>query len=182
MRILREWLGVDRAPVSNPGQAEALRAIVDRLERLDPDRARWLAAFAYLLGRVAHADRDVSPAETTTMERLVEQTGHVAQEQAILIVQLAKMSNVLFGGTADYLVAREFGRIATHAEKLALLDCLFAVSAADESVELVEDNEIRRVSRELKIEHTAFIAARANYREHLKVLKKDTKPGGSEDP
>ncbi len=182
MRILREWLGLDRAPVSNPWQAEALRTILDQLEQLDPDRARWLAAFAYLQGRVAHADRNVSPAETATMERLVEQTGHVAQEQAILIVQLAKMSNALFGGTADYLVAREFGRSATHAEKLALLDCLFAVSAADESVGLVEDNEIRRVSRELKIEHAEFIAVRANYREHLKVLKQNTKPGGPKEP
>ena len=175
MRVLRDWLGLDAAPASSPGYAEALGDIVAQLEQLDPDRARKLAAFAYLLGRIAHADREVSAAETSTMERLVRERGHLTEEQAVLVVQLAKMSNALFGGTADYLVAREFGRIAAHDEKVALLECLFAVSAADESVGVVEDNEIRKVSRELKVQHHEFIAVKAKYRKHLRVLKRHRK-------
>jgi hypothetical protein len=46
------------------------------------------------------------------------------------------------------------------------------VSAADLSVEVREDNEIRRVSREMKIEHSDFINARAEVREHLAVLRR----------
>ena len=40
-----------------------------------------------------------------------------------------------------------------------------------ESVIVSEDNEIRRISRELKIEHADFIHARAEVRDHLAVLR-----------
>ena len=70
----------------------------------------------------------------------------------------------------EEIVAREFAALATSGERLALLRCLFAVSAADESVAVREDNEIRQISRELRIEHADFIAARAEVRQHLAVL------------
>jgi uncharacterized tellurite resistance protein B-like protein len=173
MRSLRQWLGLDSAPTPEPGHAEALRAIVDSLDRLEPERAKYLAAFAYLLGRVARADHDVSAEETATMERLVREKGGLVEEHAILVVQVARINNLHFGGTADFLVAREFGRVASYPERLALLDCLFAVSSADEGVATIEDNEIRRISRELKIEHADYIAIRSRYRQHLNVLKPD---------
>ena len=56
-KSVRAWLGVDR-----PQDAEfaPLRDTLDALDNLEPDRARFLAAFAYLLGRVASADQHVS--------------------------------------------------------------------------------------------------------------------------
>ena len=94
------------------------------------------------------------------------------EEQAILVVQIAKSQNLLFGSTENYLVTREFGRLADRAERRALLDCLFAVSAADESVSTAEDAEIRQITEELKLDHDDFIAARSAYRDLLSVLKK----------
>jgi uncharacterized tellurite resistance protein B-like protein len=85
---------------------------------------------------------------------------------------MAKTQNLLFGATEDYLVSKEFGRIATREEKTALLHCLFAVSASDESVSSAEDQTIRQIADELGLEHADFIAVRSNYREHLAVLKK----------
>ena len=181
MRSIRQWLGLDPASSHEPGHAEALRGIVEALDRLEPEQAKHLAAFAYLLGRVAHADRHVSPEETAAMERLVREKSGLPAEQAMLVVQVAKVSNLLFGGTADFLVAREYERTAGHDDKLALLDCLFAVSSADASVATVEDNEIRRITRELKIEHADFVAAKARYREHLRVLKPDGKSRPNQD-
>ena len=51
-------------------------------------------------GRVAHADRHVSPRETETMEQLVHEVGGLSPDQAMLVVSLAKSSNLLFGATA----------------------------------------------------------------------------------
>jgi uncharacterized tellurite resistance protein B-like protein len=45
------------------------------------------------------------------------------------------------------------------------------MSAADASVQVVEDNEIRRITQELKIEHADFVRARMEVREHLAVLR-----------
>lgn len=178
MRIL-QWLGVlveDAPATSSP----ALAAIEQRLESLDPARARFVAGFAYLLGRVARADHDVSEAEAVTMRRLVEERGGLPPEQAALAVEIATLQGLRHGGTEDFLVSRELDALATVPEKLALLDCLFAVSAADAAIRTVEDNEIRRIAAELHIGHQDYIAVRARHVTHLEVLRGRT-PATRED-
>ncbi len=145
---IRAWLGMERKEA--PEQA-ALRELLNALDRLEPERARHLARFAYLLGRVAYADRHVSEEETRAMETLVEREGGLTSEQAMLAVSLAKTSNLLFGGTADFIVAQEFAETASYEEKLALGRCLFAVAAADRSISVAEESEIHRTVNHLKI-------------------------------
>jgi len=166
--------GVGGAGAASTPETESVREIVRALDRLEPDRARFLAAFAYILGRVARADLVISEAESGEMERLLVQQGGLAAEQAILVVQMAKTQHALFGGTENYLVTREFNRIASEDQKLALLQCLFSVSAADESISVLEDNEIRRIASELRITHADFIKSRSAWRDQLAVLKKPT--------
>jgi uncharacterized tellurite resistance protein B-like protein len=157
-------------------QTETVRKITQALDKLDPERAKYIAAFAYLLGRVARADLRVSPEETRAMERIIMERSRMPEEQAILVVQMAKTQNVLFGGTENFLVSREFNSMAVLDEKLILLDCLFAVAAADGSIATVEDNEISQIADELRIEHRDFIAVRSRYRDHLAVLKNSPNP------
>jgi uncharacterized tellurite resistance protein B-like protein len=159
------------APRASSAETDTVRKIAAELERLPPDRARHLAAFAYLLGRVAHADMEISADETREMERIVRETGELPEEQAVLVVHMAKTQAMLFGGVENYLVTREFDRIATREQKIALLHCLFAVSAADHSVSSVEDATIRKIASELRLEHADFIAVKTAYRDHLAVLK-----------
>ena len=174
-----KWFGLEERPGSEQTRAkrpsspetETVRKIVETLDRMEPERARYIAAFAYLLGRVAHADHIVSEEETRVMEGIVMEHGHLPEEQAILVVQIAKAQNLLFGGTENFLVAREFGKITSREQKLALLDCLYAVCAADHRVSVVEDNEIRKISRELTLSHQEFIGVRLRYREQLAVLQ-----------
>ncbi len=153
------------------GETETVRKIVRKLDQLPPDEARHVAAFAYTLGRVAHADLEITDHETEVMERIVMEQAGLPAEQAILIVQMAKSQNKLFGGTENFLVAKEFNKIATREQKLALLRCLYAVSSSDGSITVVEDNEIRQISRELLLDHRDFINVRREYREYLSVLK-----------
>ena len=152
-------------------QSETVRKIVDALERLDPDQARYLAAFAYILSRVARADLKISPEETRAMEMIVVEFGGVSEDQAILVVQIARHQNLLFGGTENFLVTREFNKIATIEQKLALLDCLFRVAAAEDLISTVESNEIRQITSELGLPHEDFIAIRSKYRGQLGVFR-----------
>ncbi len=172
MSLLR-WLGLDDGRRDGPSEdIDAIRRISEALERVEPARARHVAAFAYLLGRVAYADREVTPEEGRLMERIVMERSGLPAEQAILVVRIARSQNVLFGGTEDFLVARQFGETAAYEEKLALLDCLFAISAADGSISVIEDNEISRIATELKVEHADVVRARVRYRDSLGVLKR----------
>lgn len=174
-----KFLGYDpgAAGAEESAETDTVRKIVSTLDRLEPDRARYIAAFAYILSRVARADLTISEPEVRAMETIVIHEGGLAPEQAILVVQMAKTQAILFGGTENYLVTREFNRLATREEKLALLRCLFAVSASDESVSVQEDNEIRRISKELHLAHEDFIAARSAFRAHLSVLQKPPEDG-----
>jgi uncharacterized tellurite resistance protein B-like protein len=164
LKSLRSWLGVGKqdAPEFAP-----LRETLEALDNLEPDRARFLAAFAYLLGRVAHADQHVSPDETRTMEALVRDQGGLSPDQAMVVVQLAKTSNLLFGGTANYLIAREFSTVASYADKLSLMRCLFATAATDASISTAEEGEIHRIANELRVDHADLVALRVAHKQYL---------------
>lgn len=173
MSILK-FLGLKESAVAAPPdspETETVRRIVQQLDQLPPDRARYLASFAYLLSRAAGADLHISDEETRLMERIVAMEGGLPQEQALLVVQMAKTQHKLFGGTENFLVTREFERLATRDQKLALLECLFAVTAADENITSMEDKVVKQVSSELRLEHDDYIAARSRFKEHLAVLK-----------
>lgn len=168
LNSLRSWLGLDAA--EQPPEITALRETLNALDQFEPDRARYLAAFAYLLGRVAHADRHVSPEETRAMEASIREHGQLSQEQAMVVVQLAKASNLLFGGTENVLVAREFSALATYDQKLALMRCLFALSATDEAISTAEEGEIHRIANELRIDRPDLTALRVAHQRHLPGL------------
>lgn len=166
-RSLLKWIGVDESKLE-PGVLDRTAAAI---EELGPERARYVAAFGYLLARVANVDSHVTADEMDLMHRLVQREADLSDEESATIVNLALSDAVRFSGTHNLEVTREFMAVSTRDQRLGLLRCLFAISAADDHVATDEDNEIRRISRELKIEHGDFIQARAEVREHLGVLK-----------
>ena len=169
LKSIRAWLGI---PTDQEQDFAPLRQTLDALDHLEPDRARVLAAFAYLLGRVADADQHVSSAETRAMESLVQEQGALTQDQAMVVVQLAKSSNLLFGGSANFLVARQFAELATYDEKLALMRFLFAVAATDDAISMTEEGEIHKIANELRIEQTDLVGLRLSHKRNLPGLSR----------
>jgi uncharacterized tellurite resistance protein B-like protein len=137
---------------------------------LDLAQARYLATFAYVLSRVANADLEISDIESEKMVQLIQHAGHLPEDQAILVVTIAKSENRLFGGTEDFLVTREFREIATDGQRRELLDCLFAVAAADDTISTEEESHIRQIASELGFDHAEFVAARLPYSKKRSVF------------
>ena len=161
---IRTWLGLDTI---EQRETEPLAELLEALDHLEPEQARYLSAFAYLLGRVAHADRHVSEQETAAMRDLVREHGGLSEDQARLVTELAERSNLLFGGTANFLVAREYSALATYEQKLALMRCLFAVSAVDDAISTAEEGELHRIASELRVDRPDLTALRVTFRRHL---------------
>ncbi|MBA2315404.1 MAG: TerB family tellurite resistance protein [Chloroflexi bacterium] len=147
------------------------RRIVGRLEALPRDRARYLAGFAYVMSRAAHADLHVSDAETRAMERFVVELGHLDEAQAVLVVEMAKLQARHHGATEDFLVTREFARHASPQQKLDLLKCCFAVGAADDSITADEAGVVNQIARELDVDREALNAVRAEFHESLSAIQ-----------
>src|SRR3954452_7623427 len=94
-------------PTGLVGDTDSVRLISAQLESLPPARARYVAAFAYILGRAANATGATSDAERGEMLRLAESVG-LDEEHGTLIVNMAATLSDEFGATEDFLVAREF--------------------------------------------------------------------------
>jgi uncharacterized tellurite resistance protein B-like protein len=170
---IAEFLGLARKKDSTPASAaetETVRKIVAALDRMDQDKARYIAAFAFILCRAARADLNISQPETQIMERLLMERAGLPEEQAILVAQMAKTQSILFGGTENFVVTREFNHMATREQKLALLDCLFAVSS-DNLVSSVEDAQISKICSELQLSHDDLVSVRSRFRDVRAVLK-----------
>jgi uncharacterized tellurite resistance protein B-like protein len=139
---------------------------------MEPDRAYLLAAFAAVLVRAARADLQVSQAEVERMVGILEDEGGLDRDQARLVVDMVTEHSLANGISRDYLATREFRRVASDGDRQRLLRCLFAVAAADESITLDEEEEIRQVANELGFEHREFTTARAEFRDHRSILKR----------
>jgi uncharacterized tellurite resistance protein B-like protein len=171
MQRILELLGLSPAQAGAKARSVSVRHIVEELQALEPDRAQFLAAFAFLLGRVAHADLHVSTDETRAMERIVAENGDLPPDQARLVVEIVQAEHDLRGGTQSFQVAREFREISSRDERRELLHCLFAVSAADDEISGVEEKQIRQVAEELGFSHREYVEIRATYNDRRSVVR-----------
>ena len=149
-------------------ETETVSEIATVLTGVPPERARLLAAFAYLLGRVAFADHEVTPSERAVMESRLATEADVSADQAEHLVRLALSATGSHGAAEDYQVAREFEALATREEKLQLLRALFTVSA-QHGITTLEDNEISRIASVLRLERSDVTALRHEFRDALRA-------------
>jgi uncharacterized tellurite resistance protein B-like protein len=170
MATLLELLGF-RTDSSSGTPPDAVAEIAARLNRLAPERARYVAAFAVVLSRVAHADLDINPAERRTMEEIVTRLGQLQGDEAAVAVEIAVAHSNRSGGTEHFLATRELAGAADRRQREELLECLFEISAADGSISTAEESRIRQIASELGFSHREFAETRSGWNEHREILK-----------
>jgi len=161
------WLGLDNGRSAGSRDTETVRRIARQLENIEPDKARYLAAFAYVLARIAHADLHIDETETAAMEGIVRELAHLSEAEAALVVQIAQSQARLLGGTENYVVTRQFRDVSTREQRAELLECLYAVAAADGSISTQESAEIVAIAEELGFTRAEANSLRGAYREKL---------------
>jgi uncharacterized tellurite resistance protein B-like protein len=174
---LRRFLGLDAQadPVTAPrdsSETATVRRIVAELEALEPEQRRYLAGFAYVLSRAAHADLHITDAETRLMEEIVSKIGHLPAAQAVLVVEIAKHQTQLYGATEDYLVTREWAKNASEEQRMALVEACFAVVAADHTITAEEYAELTQIAGELDLSRPQLNTIRREYSEHLAAIQR----------
>ena len=173
---IRHLLGLDPKPAPAPVESdkaarpapaetdtEVIRRISTQLEQLDPERRRFLAGLAYILGRVANADLTITPEETAFIEKTLEEDGDLPEAQAVLVVQIAKNLEELYGGTENFRVTREFTQHATDQQKRVALAAAFAVTASDNAINADEAHELGELADELGISRSELNELRRKY-------------------
>jgi uncharacterized tellurite resistance protein B-like protein len=163
---LLRFLGLE-AKADPRSETETVRRIATQLDRLAPETAKFLATFAYVLARLAHADLDIDASETAEMEKSVKALAALSDAEAALVVQIAQSQAKHLGGTENYIVTREFKNISTKEQRGQLLQCLYAVAAADGTISSEESAEIVAIGEELGFTRAESNSLRSLYREKL---------------
>lgn len=177
--VLRGLFGGNRRspqPESEPGSAagsetESIRRIAGEIEALPIDQRRFIAGFAYVLARAAHADLDFSDAELRFMEQAVVEVGHLSEAQAVLVVEMARHMAELYGATDDFVVTRELADNSTREQREDLLRTAFAVGAADDSITAAESAELNQIGKELGFRADEIDDIRNEFRDQLAAIQ-----------
>jgi tellurite resistance protein len=158
-------------PAGSVAEVEMVRGIIARLDKLPPDRARFVACAAYVVARAASADGAVSPEASRYMEQvLVEHTGLDAAEAA-LVVETAKLQALTTGGTDDYLVTREFKDVSSSEQRLDILRACFAVAAIDGTIDAAESFTVDEIALELDLEPPALAKLRGEFADRFSAIQ-----------
>lgn len=149
------------------GETATVRRIVARLEAMEPDQARLVASAAYTLARAAHADLDISAEEIAIIERELQTHDAIDEATAVLVAEMAKLQAKTVGGTEDYVVTREFAKLATEQQKIDVLRACFVVSAASGTISAEESAQVNQIAKELDLDPTIVSGVRAEFHERL---------------
>lgn len=161
----------DRPFPTDPNDTQTVRRIAGELDALPVDRARYLAAFAYILTRAAAADLTISTDESRAIEQLVAEHGGLPEAQAVLVAQIARNQSLLYSGTEDYLVTRQFRELASSEDRLALLRCCYLVGAADDTITSQESDTLQEIAKELDIDRDAVNVIRNEFASKLAAIQ-----------
>ena len=180
MSLFRRVLGLEEpagaqrgpgAPAATAQETESVRRISAALASLPPERAVFVAAFAYLLARAANADLEITQAEATEIARLVAEVGGLDPSTAVVVADMARTRVDGYGATEDYLVSRQFKAISTMEERERLLRCCLLVMAVDDEVVAEEAWLVNRLAEELDVERPDLNRIRAEFHERLSGVR-----------
>ena len=172
MKIWKKFFSSEQGTKSN---ASELSSIHDRLKRelplLNEEDHISIACLAGLMARVAFTDLNVDEKELVTMATCIEKTTSYPAEVAKKIAQIASEEIHKLVDHEHHLYTRPLNEIFSREKKEQTLKLLFEVAAADSGVENLESEEIRRISKELRLSHEEFVQAKLSVRQKITALK-----------
>ncbi len=170
MSFITRLLGINQGDEVKAAP-KAVEVISAAFSEVEPSRGRFLAAFAYLLARVAASDGQICRSEAAEMLKAVSSVGGCSESEASLVLKLAELQAKEHAGTQDYLVTRLLKEESTREERAGVIAAMLQVAACDGAVEFSEEEEVRAVSRQLGFTQAEFLEALSCHREFRTVLK-----------
>jgi uncharacterized tellurite resistance protein B-like protein len=136
----------DRPPAA---LAAEIRGALQHIESLDRCSDGYLAGLAFILHRVAAADRDISEREVERMERILVEHASLTQPEAVLTVEMAKHRCRAADCGHSYDASRHLRALLGPGERARLHRFLESVAAADGQVRPSEQAAVRQIAAEL---------------------------------
>ena len=122
---------------------------------LPEERLYFVCLVGTLMATIAHVDDHFDPAEKKALKRcLADQFSLKGKELTLLFEVVEDQARQ---GFDFHEVATELNRVASYNDRIHLMECLFEVAIADGEMAHGEAEEIRRITKALRIPHKTFI-------------------------
>ena len=122
---------------------------------LPEEKLYFICLVGTLMATIAHVDDHFDAAEKKALKRcLIDQFALKGKELTLLFDVVEEQARQ---GFDFYEVAKELNRVASFNDRIHLMECLFEVSIADGEMAHDEAEEIRRITKALRIPHKTFI-------------------------
>lgn len=128
---------------------------------LTEDQIYGVCLFGSLLALVARADDDFSDVEKKALTRVLK--AHYSFGEDELEILLEVVAEQAQSGFDFHEVVTEFNRLVSFNDRLKLIDCFFEISAADGKLAYEEVEEIRRITKAMRLPHKNFIESKLKY-------------------
>lgn len=123
-----------------------------------------------LLCRVAFVDLDISKEEDRAIQKILEDELLLTPEIAREVTDLSINQTKVLSGVENHRYTTPLCDFFSKEERYNLLKSLFLVAASDGNVDNLECEEIRVISKGLRLEQQHYSAARASVKEFLGSL------------
>jgi len=138
---------------------------------LEEEQLVITSCIAGLMARVAYTDFDLDEKEVEQMRKnLVDWkvSDKISQDQ---VVDMAVKHIKEMAGLENHLYVHPLKKFLTKDERYKVVQSLFLVAASDGSVENIESQEIKLITKGLELSTQHFLAARAEVVEFINALR-----------
>lgn len=130
-----------------------------------------LASISGLLAVVAFADLVIEKSEVLAMKNTLKQWSTLDASECEAISKMAEEHAKELIDLENHLYANSLNELLSRDEKYYLVESLFEVAASDGAISNVESEQIRSITKGLRLEANLFLAARAKHSDKLDILK-----------
>jgi uncharacterized tellurite resistance protein B-like protein len=157
---------------SNEDKRSSLEKILEKeFPDFSQDRLTKLASISGLLSVVAFADLVIEESEVVAIKTSLEQWSTLDTQECDAISKIAQEHAKELIDLENHLYANSLNELLNRDEKYYLIESLFEVAASDGAISNVESEQIRSITKSLRLEANLFLAARAKYSDKLDILK-----------
>lgn len=122
--------------------------------KLNEDELYFICLFGTLLASVAHVDEEFHEEEKKALKRSLKKHFEFTPKELDLLLEV--VDEQARRGFDFHEVTQEFNKLYSYNDRVNTVDCFFAVAAADGAISHEESEEVRRITKALRIPHSAW--------------------------
>ena len=134
--------------------------------QLPEGKLYFLCLVGTLLASIAHVDNHLDPTEKKALKACLAKQFELKGKELSMLFEVVEEQGR--EGFDFHEVVTEINRLTSYNDRLRFMDCLFAVAAADGEMAYEETEEIRRITKAMRIPHNIFIQSKVRTRKTLK--------------